>query len=196
MYFTLYTYSFSQQSLTHVCNIQYHSHFPQQAVCCEDHKHCCPHGSTCDLPTLTCQSSTGLVAMVEKVPAFTTSAPDNTEAPTQSPVRTTKAIELQTREEDDEDSNEEEDGEDDDNGEEEGSIQCDSHTTCPRHTTCCLMKSSQKWGCCPLPDVSHCIMFATPNNFHLDILLWSITAPLVFVSFELNEDFVSDGRRN
>lgn len=31
---------------------------------------------------------------------------------------------------------------------------CDHETSCPRDTTCCFMAESQRWGCCPLPNVS------------------------------------------
>ncbi|KAI1896514.1 hypothetical protein AGOR_G00095560 [Albula goreensis] len=40
-----------------------------QAVCCEDHLHCCPHGTICNLAASTCDSPTGSVPWVEKVPA-------------------------------------------------------------------------------------------------------------------------------
>lgn len=32
---------------------------------------------------------------------------------------------------------------------------CDGESSCPRDTTCCYMEQSRRWGCCPLPDVSH-----------------------------------------
>lgn len=32
-------------------------------------------------------------------------------------------------------------------------VVCDNHTSCPRHTSCCFMRKTQKWGCCPVPDV-------------------------------------------
>ncbi|KAJ8345434.1 hypothetical protein SKAU_G00296270 [Synaphobranchus kaupii] len=40
-----------------------------KAVCCEDHIHCCPNGSTCDGDT--CNHATGSVPWLEKVPALT-----------------------------------------------------------------------------------------------------------------------------
>ncbi|MBN3312902.1 GRN protein, partial [Atractosteus spatula] len=42
--------------------------FPE-AVCCEDHAHCCPQGTTCDLAAGYCKSSTQSVPWLEKVPA-------------------------------------------------------------------------------------------------------------------------------
>ncbi|XP_053094900.1 granulin b isoform X2 [Pangasianodon hypophthalmus] len=44
-----------------------------EAVCCEDHIHCCPHGTVCDLSEGTCNDPTDLshtVPLVKKVPAF------------------------------------------------------------------------------------------------------------------------------
>lgn len=45
-----------------------------EAVCCEDHVHCCPHGSVCNVAAETCEtvSDSGLrisVPMVKKIPA-------------------------------------------------------------------------------------------------------------------------------
>ncbi|XP_069041662.1 progranulin-like isoform X2 [Lepisosteus oculatus] len=44
--------------------------FPK-AVCCEDHAHCCPQGTTCDLTAGYCKSSTLSVPWLEKEPAKT-----------------------------------------------------------------------------------------------------------------------------
>uniref|UniRef100_A0A3P8TVE3 Granulin a n=1 Tax=Amphiprion percula TaxID=161767 RepID=A0A3P8TVE3_AMPPE len=43
-----------------------------EAVCCDDHQHCCPAGTTCDTTTLTCQGPSGSVPMKQKTPAFST----------------------------------------------------------------------------------------------------------------------------
>lgn len=43
-----------------------------QAVCCEDHVHCCPHDTVCNLSEGTCDNSVGLllsVPLVKKLPA-------------------------------------------------------------------------------------------------------------------------------
>ncbi|XP_056404114.1 progranulin isoform X2 [Hyla sarda] len=40
-----------------------------QAVCCNDHMHCCPHASTCDLQHGRCVSENGDVPLLKKVPA-------------------------------------------------------------------------------------------------------------------------------
>ncbi|KAF3704026.1 Granulins Proepithelin [Channa argus] len=41
-----------------------------KAVCCEDHLHCCPHGTVCNLAASTCDGSTGgaLMPWLDKVP--------------------------------------------------------------------------------------------------------------------------------
>ncbi|XP_064843790.1 progranulin-like isoform X2 [Oncorhynchus masou masou] len=115
-----------------------------EAVCCEDHEHCCPHGSTCDPATLTCDGPSGPEPMVVKVPALTTQAPDHEEAPADHQGVQMDDMELPT---------EDDDSEEDD---ELHRTQCDAHTSCPKDTTCCFMKSTQKWGCCPLPQAVCC----------------------------------------
>lgn len=40
-----------------------------QAVCCEDHIHCCPAGFTCDTQKGTCEQGTHQVSWMEKAPA-------------------------------------------------------------------------------------------------------------------------------
>lgn len=80
--------------------------------------------------------------MVGKVPALTTLAPDHEEAPADHQGVQMDDMELPT--EDDES----------DEDEELHRTQCDAHTSCPKDATCCFMKSTQKWGCCPLPQVS------------------------------------------
>ncbi|PWA21451.1 hypothetical protein CCH79_00003239, partial [Gambusia affinis] len=45
-----------------------------KAVCCDDHVHCCPHGSVCNLEAETCDDSSGVVPplpLLTKVPALT-----------------------------------------------------------------------------------------------------------------------------
>lgn len=43
-----------------------------EAVCCEDHLHCCPHGTICNLKASTCDSTTGnpVRPLVGKLPVF------------------------------------------------------------------------------------------------------------------------------
>lgn len=50
-----------------------------QAVCCDDHVHCCPHDTVCNLEAQTCDSQSGggpPLRWVEKAPALTSEAPD------------------------------------------------------------------------------------------------------------------------
>ncbi|XP_029977512.1 granulin b isoform X2 [Sphaeramia orbicularis] len=50
-----------------------------EAVCCDDHVHCCPHGTVCDLKAETCNDPFGFLASVpwaEKVTALTTGVQD------------------------------------------------------------------------------------------------------------------------
>ncbi|CAN9508674.1 unnamed protein product [Ophioblennius macclurei] len=51
-----------------------------QAVCCEDHTHCCPHATICNLEAETCDDPSGSspsVRWVKKTPAVTTVAAPN-----------------------------------------------------------------------------------------------------------------------
>ncbi|XP_030590985.1 granulin a isoform X2 [Archocentrus centrarchus] len=125
-----------------------------EAVCCNDHEHCCPSGTTCDPASLSCLSPSASTPMQQKVPAFTTAAPTTAEPTTKSPVTSSNQEEEENKEEDAEEEESKE--------EEEGMIKCDAHTSCPQSTTCCYMAVFKKWGCCPLPeavccaDGSHC----------------------------------------
>ncbi|XP_047428795.1 granulin a isoform X2 [Mugil cephalus] len=116
-----------------------------QAVCCDDHEHCCPTGTTCDLDTFTCQGTSGSAPTNEKIPAFSTAAPTTVSTTTQVSSTTqeekTMVPEVQEVME-----------------ETEGRISCGPHTSasCPEHTTCCFMEASKRWGCCPLPEAVCC----------------------------------------
>nr|XP_043906826.1 granulin a isoform X1 [Solea senegalensis] len=110
-----------------------------EAVCCDDHEHCCPAGTTCDLATLSCKEASGrgsTTPMKKKLPAFVTPAP--TTAVTTSAGQGINTMQTEEKEE------------------EEVRNQCDAHTSCPKFTTCCFMASSQSWGCCPLPEAVCC----------------------------------------
>ncbi|XP_031415477.1 granulin a isoform X2 [Clupea harengus] len=48
-----------------------------EAVCCEDHIHCCPKGTTCDVAHDTCQSAQGPVPMLTKLPALSLPPKEN-----------------------------------------------------------------------------------------------------------------------
>uniref|UniRef100_G3PNY0 Granulin a n=1 Tax=Gasterosteus aculeatus TaxID=69293 RepID=G3PNY0_GASAC len=119
-----------------------------EAVCCDDHEHCCPTGTTCDLASLSCTGASGSTPMMPKTPAFVTAGPFP-----QSRATITKGEEATKAPEEDE------------------VVQCDSRTSCPQSNTCCFMAESQKWGCCPLPkavccsDGNHCC----PTDYTCDV---------------------------
>lgn len=98
--------------------------FCLQAVCCSDGFHCCPQGTTCDFVTLTCKSNSTSVPMSVLIPA---SAKE--EQRKHEEVKVTV-------------------------GKYGNRVPCDAQTSCPDYTTCCLIAKTNKWGCCPLPNVS------------------------------------------
>ncbi|KAM6904810.1 granulin a [Xenentodon cancila] len=166
-----------------------------EAVCCDDHEHCCPSGTTCDLTTSTCNAHSGSTPMKQKIPANTSPSPTTTPIPvtsttttttpspvtsttttttpspvtstttttTPSPVTSTTTTTTPSPvtsttvaafpEEKTMQGAADRDG---------GGVKCDSQTSCPRYSTCCIIASTKKWGCCPLPeavccaDGSHC----------------------------------------
>ncbi|CAB1337982.1 unnamed protein product, partial [Coregonus sp. 'balchen'] len=155
------------------------------AVCCNDHLHCCPHGTVCNLEASTCDDPSGFnMPWVTKVPALITQAPLATEMcdeQTMCPGGTTCYrqnsgqwaccytcnVAEQTCDK-------------------AGTLSlpwvpkvlallvhrvlpqasapsvppaknmCDPHTSCPKYTTCCFMNKAGKWGCCPLPKAMCC----------------------------------------
>lgn len=121
-----------------------------QAVCCDDNEHCCPSGYTCDSASLTCVSSSGTTPMQQKTPALTTESTTEDTLTTSTDTQSSEASTEQTEDKTEETEEPEE------NKEVDGRIKCDDHTSCPRSSTCCFMKSSQKWGCCPLPQAVCC----------------------------------------
>lgn len=121
----------------------YFLRFLHKAVCCDDHEHCCPTGTTCDTTSLSCLSTSGSTPMKKKIPATTTVGA----TATRSQVTGTNEVWKLTGEEEDDLRKT------DDERETEG-VHCDAHTSCPDHTTCCFMDSTKMWGCCPLPEVS------------------------------------------
>ncbi|KAI4877940.1 hypothetical protein NFI96_012370 [Prochilodus magdalenae] len=40
-----------------------------QAVCCDDHEHCCPHGKKCNLAAQTCDDNLGSIPWLKKMPS-------------------------------------------------------------------------------------------------------------------------------
>uniref|UniRef100_A0AAQ6IKJ1 Granulins domain-containing protein n=1 Tax=Anabas testudineus TaxID=64144 RepID=A0AAQ6IKJ1_ANATE len=150
-----------------------------EAVCCDDHEHCCPTGNTCDLTTLTCQSTSGSTPVRLKKPAFTTLATTTAAPTTQTRETSTMSTEEEPKEPEEDEVMEAQEIDDDEEWENEnekenknvqGRVLCDGHTSCPQYTTCCFMASARKWGCCPLPeavccaDGNHCC----PSHYRCD----------------------------
>lgn len=110
-----------------VCMISHtYTSVSSQAVCCEDHEHCCPQGYKCDVAHESCEHPT-LPSMpwVRKQPALSVMRSTLTD-PSSNVVS---------------DSQHEH--------------KCDARTSCPRGNTCCFMTKLSQWGCCPLPQVTH-----------------------------------------
>ncbi|KAI1884128.1 hypothetical protein AGOR_G00223260 [Albula goreensis] len=83
------------------------------AVCCDDHIHCCPKDTTCDVAAGMCNGGKGTLPWLEKMPALRR--------------QSNKA----------------------------GNVTCDSTHACPDGTTCC-QKETGDWACCPLPEAVCC----------------------------------------
>ncbi|CAL8308480.1 unnamed protein product [Boreogadus saida] len=131
-----------------------------EAVCCQDHRHCCPHATVCNLAQSRCDPARGhapSVPWLTKLPALSLSAHsffstaeevatarDGAGASSLPWVRKTPALPRADPEEPSRD------------GLSPARVECDARTTCPRDTTCCFMKSSGLWGCCPLPKAVCC----------------------------------------
>ncbi|KAF0033032.1 hypothetical protein F2P81_015322 [Scophthalmus maximus] len=154
-----------------------------QAVCCDDHEHCCPTGTTCDLTMLTCNGPAGATPMEQKMPAFVTPAPTAADTTTPSPavccsdgdhccpahykcnergtscVRGDLVIPWYTKLPATTSVQAE-----------ASAVQCDGLNRCPERTTCCRLFTGV-WGCCPLqsavccPDKEHCC----PQGYSCDI---------------------------
>lgn len=108
-----------------------------QAVCCDDHEHCCPAGYLCDLAEQTCDKPGGVrLPWLRKIPALLQLHQQQRQK--NEPDRAGSVLPSRDRN------------------------MCDAHTSCPRDTTCCFMDQSHRWGCCPLPkavccdDGNHC----------------------------------------
>ncbi|XP_018429278.1 PREDICTED: granulins [Nanorana parkeri] len=163
------------------------------AVCCGDHIHCCPSGTTCDLVHKKCVSADSETPMFTKIPALHKQATVQCDATSTCPGTTTccrlpsgewgccpfeKAVCCS------------------DhvhccpNGytctgsgcvqgqdsipwlkkipalKEETTVQCDATSTCPGTTTCCRLPSGE-WGCCPFEKAVCCSdhVHCCPNGY-------------------------------
>ncbi|XP_024913512.1 granulin b isoform X2 [Cynoglossus semilaevis] len=143
-----------------------------EAVCCEDHLHCCPHGTICNLAASTCDDptyNTAVTPWLRNEPAFSLQSDNNKcDETTSCPGNSTccgaaggewaccPLAEAQTCK--------------DPFGFvpsiswmkklspltiKVGNENCDGQTMCPGGTTCCK-KTSGLWACCPLPQAVCC----------------------------------------
>lgn len=152
------------------------------AVCCGDHIHCCPSGTTCDIAHKKCVSADSETPMVKKIPALREEATVRCDATTTCPGSTTCCrlasgdwgccpypqavccpdgvhccpggyICL---------SDTCQQGQDSIPWakkmlalKEEATVKCDDTATCPGSTTCCRLASGD-WGCCPYEKAVCC----------------------------------------
>ncbi|KAG5854951.1 hypothetical protein ANANG_G00043520 [Anguilla anguilla] len=98
-----------------------------QAVCCEDHLHCCPEGTVCNLAASTCDDPWGSTSWLEKVPAVS-KAPERETPDGGADARLTAEAE---------------------------NVPCDPTHACPTGSTCCKTEEGE-WACCPLPQAVCC----------------------------------------
>lgn len=107
-----------------------------QAVCCNDHVSCCPHGTTCDSAQKKCDKAGVSTSWSHKntltpseggrIKAYSDYVPWMVKLPARPVIL--------------------------------GSMQVicpDKKSTCPKGQTCCLLKGGM-WGCCPMPKVRCC----------------------------------------
>ncbi|XP_072536211.1 granulin b isoform X2 [Salminus brasiliensis] len=112
-----------------------------QAVCCDDHEHCCPQGYKCDVAHESCDHPfLPRMLWLSKQPALMSMTQlSNAGVIAESAVA-------------------------------DAEHKCDAQTSCPRDNTCCFMQKFNKWGCCPLPQAvccgngDHCC----PNGYTCD----------------------------
>ncbi|XP_041317904.1 progranulin isoform X2 [Pyrgilauda ruficollis] len=101
----------------------------EQAVCCGDHKHCCPRGYTCNVATESCEK---LLAPTPLLP--TPSAPRQTpSAPRQAPPAPLRAAGTHLG----------------------GLVPCGATGSCHGGQRCCQARGGS-WGCCPFAQGSCC----------------------------------------
>ncbi|KAM6993893.1 progranulin isoform 2-T2 [Passerculus sandwichensis] len=101
----------------------------EQAVCCGDHKHCCPRGYTCNVATESCEK---LLAPTPLLP--TPSAPRPApSAPRRAPPVPLRAAGTRPG----------------------GLVPCGATGSCRRGQRCCQARGGS-WGCCPFAQGSCC----------------------------------------
>ena len=103
------------------------------AVCCNDHVHCCPSGYKCEVSDGKCTKGDSVVPFLEKLPAINT--PQNFNKPTMARrIQNALSVEVSSTEP-------------------LANKPCGSQTrfSCSTTQKCCL-NSTNGWGCCPYVD--------------------------------------------
>eukprot|EP00058_Branchiostoma_floridae_P015157 XP_002600645.1 hypothetical protein BRAFLDRAFT_102424 [Branchiostoma floridae] len=109
-----------------------------KAVCCNDHVHCCPEGTTCSVSTGKCHK------VLSAVTTMSTAVPKDTTCEVSSGKCKRKDITISWFEKVSAMTTEE-----------VSNVKCDATHECPSKHTCCKLASGQ-WGCCPLPSAVCC----------------------------------------
>ncbi|XP_008414663.1 granulin a isoform X1 [Poecilia reticulata] len=147
-----------------------------KAVCCDDKKHCCPEGTTCNIEQMKCisMSTKKELPMWAKFPArqradwenqnvgeeITAKAADEEEAEKSTEAATANPL-PPLEEEVTVSSVTKADG--------VNNVPCDDTTACPDGSTCCKTKEGG-WACCQMPeavcceDFTHCCPKGTKCN--------------------------------
>ncbi|XP_014912315.1 granulin a isoform X1 [Poecilia latipinna] len=148
-----------------------------KAVCCDDKKHCCPEGTTCNIEQMKCisMSTKKELPMWAKFPArqradwenqnegeeITAKAAVGEEAKKSSEAATANPLPA-LKEEVTVSSVTKADG--------VNNVPCDDTAACPDGTTCCKTKEGG-WACCPMPEAVCCEDFihCCPNGKKCDL---------------------------
>ncbi|KAH7935437.1 hypothetical protein HPB52_007459 [Rhipicephalus sanguineus] len=101
-----------------------------EAVCCSDHKTCCPNGYQCQVATQTCQRGDHTVAAVRKLPAFTDAELIEVAEATESRISALTPAQADL-------------------------LRCPDGSYCQNTQTCCLLVSGH-YGCCPYAHAQCC----------------------------------------
>ena len=105
-------------------------------MCCEDHEHCCPQFTKCDVAKLKCNDGKMAVPWFKKSPSLGSSSTlDNS----RSGITAHNTEKTQTL----------------------GVLHCDDDQFCGFNQTCCE-EPNGVWGCCPFPQVSWTCTLSLP----------------------------------
>lgn len=177
------------------------------AVCCGDHLHCCPFGTTCDIPHKKCVSADSETPMVKKIPALreeatvkcddTATCPDSTTCcrlasgewgccPYEDAVCCPDKVHCCP-------SGYTCSGGSCLNGQDSmpwfkkmpalkdqsADVTCDLTASCPDKTTCCRL-STGGWGCCPMEKAVCCSdhLHCCPSGYTCDVTAETCNKPV------------------